>query len=525
MADLSIRKVLEQVQNGQLRIPAFQRGFVWDADRVAYLMDSIHKGYPFGALILWRTKEQLKIERQLGPFKIPDREADFPVDYVLDGQQRLTSIFGVFQTEIETELHEDDAWTKVYYDFQAEKDVQESQFLVLPDDQVDPARHFPIGSFFDVSGFRAATEGLSAPQLEEIDRVQAVFKEADIPVQMIETDDRAKVAIVFERVNRMGVELDIFQLLSAWTWSEEFDLQDKFADLAEDLKPFGFAAVGEDSNLLLRCCSAVIGGDATSSGLLGLNGAEVRDRFDEITNGIKGAVDFLRSNLKVEKLDNLPYPTLIVPLAVYFAAPNAKSVKVTNDQRDELVRWFWRACFSRRFSAGVLRNLSRDVAEVLALRKSGTPGIANIPWSVDRELFTESRFTAGSVATKTFILMLAQYDPLSFVSGSPVALGDVLRHYNRKEFHHINPQKFLKGQGRDIADVNRLANFAIISASDNKTLGGTAPSGYKSKMPAKSLDKILASALCPLSVFDDDYEAFLIARGDLLVDAAKTLAS
>jgi len=60
------RNLIERVTSGRLRIPAFQRGFVWDAERVAFLMDSIYKGYPFGAVILWRTKEQLQSERQLG---------------------------------------------------------------------------------------------------------------------------------------------------------------------------------------------------------------------------------------------------------------------------------------------------------------------------------------------------------------------------------------------------------------------------------------------------------------------------
>src|SRR5438045_456748 len=112
MENLTIRKIIEQVTSGQLRVPTFQRGFVWDANRVAYLMDSIYKGYPFGAILLWRTKERLKFERKLGPFKLPDSEPDFPVDYILDGQQRITSIFGVFQTDIPADESED--WANIY---------------------------------------------------------------------------------------------------------------------------------------------------------------------------------------------------------------------------------------------------------------------------------------------------------------------------------------------------------------------------------------------------------------------------
>jgi uncharacterized protein with ParB-like and HNH nuclease domain len=100
VADLTIRETLDLVPRGQIRVPAFQRGFVWESEKVAFLMDSIYKGYPFGSLLLWRTREQLRHERQLGPFRLPDRDPEYPIDYVLDGQQRITSIFGVFQTDL-----------------------------------------------------------------------------------------------------------------------------------------------------------------------------------------------------------------------------------------------------------------------------------------------------------------------------------------------------------------------------------------------------------------------------------------
>jgi hypothetical protein len=100
----------------------------------------------------------------------------------------------------------------------------------------------------------------------------------------------------------MGVELDTLQLLSAWTWSEDFDLQQEFVELSESLEPFGFHGVGEDTNLLLRCCAAVVAGDASPDALVKLDGSEVRDRFDEIANGLKGAIDFLQGNLNVHAL-------------------------------------------------------------------------------------------------------------------------------------------------------------------------------------------------------------------------------
>src|SRR6185312_3332221 len=155
----------------------------------------------------------------------------------------------------------------------------------------------------------------------------AKFKEALIPTQDIVTDDRSKVAIVFERVNRLGVELDVFQLLTAWTWSEDFDLQQRFTDLTEELRPHGFSEIADDRNLLLRCCSAIVAGDASPTAFINLKGSDVRDRFDDIENGIKGAIDFLRKNLYVETLANLPYPACLVPLAAFFAS---KSIALTD---------------------------------------------------------------------------------------------------------------------------------------------------------------------------------------------------
>ena len=522
--ELSIRQAIEKINAGQIRIPAFQRGFVWDDELVAFLMDSIYKGYPFGSLILWRTRVQLRSEKALGPFRLIERDVDYPIDYVLDGQQRLTSIFGIFQTELQPADDLDTSWTHVYFDFTAEQDLQESQFIAPDPSEVDPDSHFPISTFFDVIAYRAATEGLTEERIKIIDEVQATFKEAEIPVQLIETDNRGRVAIVFERVNRLGVELDALQLLSAWTWSEEFDLQERFQELAGELEPFGFAGIGEDTNLLLRTCAAVVAGNVSAQMLLNLNGAEVRSRFDEIVNGLRGAIDFLRSAVGVKKLRNLPYPAMLVPLAVFFASRDGSEVRVTDVQREELETWFWRSCLGRRFSGGVLRNLNRDIIEARNLRTSGTASLAEVHCSIKQDWFMTNKFSMGSVNTKTFLLMLAQASPRSFVSGIHVDLGEVLQAYNRSEFHHLNPRKFLADMGRSLDDINCLANFAIISRADNKVLGGDAPSVYRAKMPEDSIDEILTGAICPTVIFDDDYDTFLTARIDLLVSRARALS-
>ena len=91
-----IHHFYKKLKKGQIKIPQFQRNFVWSVSDSAKLMDSIIKGYPIGTFIFWRTKEQLRSVRNLGNITLPNSEDGEYVDYVLDGQQRLTSLFALF---------------------------------------------------------------------------------------------------------------------------------------------------------------------------------------------------------------------------------------------------------------------------------------------------------------------------------------------------------------------------------------------------------------------------------------------
>jgi hypothetical protein len=519
--DLSIESAINNLMGGNIRIPAFQRGFVWDADRVALFMDSLYKGYPFGSLLFWRTKQPLRTERQLGPYHLPPGDPDYPIDYVLDGQQRLTSIFGVFQTALEEQHAE--GWLPIYFDFLAEPDAQDTQFFALKDEDVDPLRHFPLKAFFSPHEYRTATRALDEQIALKLDTVQKRFLQVILPVQTFQTDEQARVAIVFERVNRLGIRLDALQLLTAWSWSEEFDLQEQFEALANELMPFGFDSVNEDPNLLLRCCAAVVAGDASPSALVSLNGATVRTRFDEIRNGVRGAIDFLKNVLNVQSLKSLPYSTQLVPLSVFFAIPGGGSVKTSDSQRQELERWFWRSCFSRRYSSAVLRNLKTDIEEMAKLRDKGASSVSAFTCDVSSAFFLGNTLNTGAVNSKTFILLLAQHKPLSFASGAPVALANVLADYNRSEFHHIYPRSFLRTIDIESDSVNLLANFAFISAIDNKIIGGDAPSVYMARMARNRLSKIAESAFLPEETWTDDFLLFLPERAEMLAAAAKKL--
>lgn len=526
MSDFSIRDILNQVSKGNLRIPAFQRGFVWDSDSVAFLMDSIYKGYPFGTIQLWRTREELQTEKQFGPFHLFDRDEEYPIDYVLDGQQRVTSIFGVFQTEI-GEINGIENPFKIYYDLGADENSQDSQFVPLKDEDVISERHFPLNCLFDTVKYRRATSKLDEVILEKIDNLQAVFKEVKIPYQTLETDDKSKVAIVFERINRKGVPLDTLQLLTAWTWSEEFDLQDKFEDLQEELRPYGFEELGSNADLLLRISSAVLTHSATSKNLIELNGNTVRERFQEVTNGIKGAIDFLKRNLKIEKLTNLPYEHFLIPLSVFFSNQGNQHFNYNDEQRKRLISWFWKSSFGKRYSAGTNKNINKDIEEILKLKADyTTSSLNNIALNINEQFFRLNDFTMGTVNTKSLILLLSQNNPKSFISGSPITLSSVLKDYNRNEFHHIYPKAFVNSleEGTIGYSVNCLANFSIISRADNKRIDCKKPSRYREEeMPADSTEILSSAFIDEQRLIDDNFNEFIEDRSRKLLESLQTL--
>ena len=117
--------ILSDIEKGQIKIPQFQREFVWELKKCASLMDSIVKGYPIGTLIFWKTKDRLRFIRNIGGCALPEpQEGDF-VEFVLDGQQRLTALFASLKgLKIQRDTVKVDDFAEVYIDLQAKDDEQ-----------------------------------------------------------------------------------------------------------------------------------------------------------------------------------------------------------------------------------------------------------------------------------------------------------------------------------------------------------------------------------------------------------------
>jgi hypothetical protein len=157
------------------------------------------------------------------------------------------------------------------------------------------------------------------------------------------------------------------------------------------------------------------------------------------------------------------------------------------------------------------------------LRDIGDSKLGEFDVEIGPLYFKWNTFGFNNVNTKSFVLLLASKRPLSFVSGQPVNLEETLKEANRTEFHHLMPRAFLKTKRPSRSnEEGALANFAFLSRSDNRVLGGDPPSEYRKKMPS-NIEEILERTMSSEILFTDDFDAFIEDRAERLARAAADL--
>jgi hypothetical protein len=218
---------------------------------------------------------------------------------------------------------------------------------------------------------------------------------------------------------------------------------------------------------------------------------------------------------------------ILAVLASFFASSQKQPPPVPQEQYEVIKRWFWRACFSQRYARGGAKSTDVDLVEVQNLKAGNPHQLGEFDVSLDTSFFTKTSFRMDSVATKTFILLLAQGKPLNFIQGTNISLQDVLSQGNRKEFHHIFPKAYLASLNKYKDDkINCLSNFTLLARTDNNKIKNRPPNEYRTAMPpdGKTFEKIIATHFCPANAFTDDYDNFLVSRSELLLQKAKELS-
>jgi hypothetical protein len=234
------------IKRGQIKIPQFQRKFVWKEEQAFKLLDSIKNNYPIGSLLIWKTNVKLAAERNIANFQLPKTDDMMPTDYVLDGQQRLTVIYSSIGAPDEAA------------GFAPGYDLVKEEFISMTEVAAGPV--FPLRWINDTTKMLNFRTGLlsrpdSTTLQARLDSIVDSFTKYRIPVVTLKDLTIEEVCPIFERVNSSGTKLSIYDLMVAATWSEKFDLNHHVEVIADSLKTKSFHRIEKDT--VLKCLAAV----------------------------------------------------------------------------------------------------------------------------------------------------------------------------------------------------------------------------------------------------------------------------
>jgi len=504
-----LASLLSDVAKGNIKIPVFQREFVWSDEQIMSLLDSIYRGYPVGSLLLWSTKVSLDHERNVGGFALPKTPEDYPVNYVLDGQQRLTTLYGVFNSDAETTNEELADRFNVCFSPEDESFIHHSA--------ADPQNSINLRVILDTTKLLPELARFSDAHKTTIATLTEKFKDYEFPVVTIKDRSNQEVCRVFQRINSSGTSLSTLELLAAWTWSEQFDLRNEIETLLDRLADKGYEAL--DETLLMRCLSSIVLGGIEADALVDAVPDKLIEGMTTLKQAMYACIDFLEKELRIKNVVFLPFPIMIVPLVKFFSL----KLKPNASQLNSLRRWFWFCSFTQRYKAGTNKLVMADLEGMQQLA-NGEAVFDALEATIDTSLFKKT-WRINSTAAKAAICLLAQYEPRSFLTGAAVDLSDAMAAYNAREFHHIYPKAFLADLGIGFHEANVIANICLLTSGDNKAISDRNPSDYFAEIPAEHKSKVFCAAFIPNETADGSkpFSEFLNLRAKALATAASDL--
>lgn len=514
--------VAEDILAGRILLPKFQRDFVWTRRQVLNLLDSIARNYPIGSILLWDSDQELASERTIADLDIDFLPIGHRVNYLLDGQQRLSTICGALNWE--PEGNPKSMWNIVY-------DLAEGMFIHRDTLDEPPPTQFPLRLVLNGADFFSRVEKLDDEELKE--RAKLLYNRfTDYRIATVTLRDMPieEIGLVFERVNTTGTELSLVEFMRAATWTPGFDLLDSIDAIKDVLQHKNYGSL--DPKVLLRAIAAAAGSGysrADVEQLRHLPKSQLKDVITETEEAAKRAVDFLTTEIRTPSSKTLPYDTqfaVLVSIFTWLKKPSA-------DQFAAIRRWFWRTTLGGRYQNWNLNQMAADRTAVNNFISGNTSEI-DIPVSVPgADIWRRSRFSVENAVSKMTALLLANATPLDIRTGALLDTGKALSWANDKEWHHFFPKDYLKKhQGIDVSGANVPANIVMLSSATNIFVSNQPPAGYlrdfTDELGEERILNHLASCLVSEEAYEaairNDYQEFLRIRSETLHRRALDLA-
>ena len=523
---MKIYELLDMVRKQDLVLPEFQREYVWSREQAKQLLDSLLRGYPVGALLFWKTDHPPELKNIT---HVPEKLGTFQV--ILDGQQRLTTLYLLIEGEIPPYYTEADITMDprdLYYNLKA----GELQYYQASKMQGDPLWRRVVDCFRNqdaINVFEIAIQ-LTSNHEEALKLAQQLnknlnrlihIKEVDLPVQMVPSHASLEAAIdIFDRVNSQGTkltdaELALTHITGKWPEARRA-MKQKIEELS--VKHFYF-----DLTFMTRALTVVVCHRALFETIHPRPRLELEEGWEILSRILDYLVSVLPQRAFIHSTEDLNSTNVLIPLVAYLAIhkgrfPNEQALK-------HAIHWLYAAHMWARYTAQTNQRLEHDVAIVM---REETPWPSLLEQIIDQRgrievkaSDFEGRGAQHPLFRMVFILAKA-HSAIDWFNGAP--LGTTHGERYRIHSHHIFPQSVLYKNGYDSDNhlhrkiVNEIANRAFLTAESNRYLSNQLPEEYFPKVE-KRYPGALVKQFIPMDPNLwrlDRFPDFLEARRELL---------
>ncbi len=513
---MKISTILDHIDNGHMALPEFQRGYVWNRDQVRGLFDSLYRRHPVGGLLVWATESKTATHRGDGPL------AAGVVKLLLDGQQRMTTLYGVVRGRPPQFFDGNaQAFTGLWFNLGTEV-FSFHQPQLMKDDPlwIDVTALMKKGS----GGIgehlaRLSSHPTHAPKIGDfVGRLTRLLGVTDIDLHVEEVTGADKtldvVVDIFNRVNSGGTKLSKGDLALAKICSDWTDARDT---MKSKLKHWNNAGYRFNLDWLLRSVNTALTGEAKFQFLHNKTAAEVQDGLKRATKHIDTCLNLIGGRLGLDH-DQVFFGRFGVPVMVRYL--DQRKGQLDAKERDKLLFWFAQAAMWGRFSGSTESYIDQDLAalegddggldKLLEQLRLWQGGLRAEP----------GHFTGWSLGARFYpvlYLLTRMGEARDWGTGLPLK-ASLLGAMSRLEVHHIFPKAQLYKRKHKRPEVNALANFCFLTKDTNLDITDRLPEEYFPKVE-KAHPGSLQSQWIPMDPElwkIDRYRDFLEARKVLL---------
>ncbi|WP_148704961.1 GmrSD restriction endonuclease domain-containing protein [Methanosarcina siciliae] len=520
---MKISTILDHIDSGHMALPEFQRGYVWNRDQVRGLFDSLYRGHPIGGLLVWATESKTAVHRGDGPM------AAGVVKLLLDGQQRITSLYGVVRGKPPRFFDGNaQAFTGLRFHLETETFAFYQPVKMKGDPLWIDVTDLMQKGMAGLGGFMAplSQQPELAPKFGDyVGKLSRLLGVKDVMLHVEEVTGADKtldvVVDIFNRVNSGGTKLSKGDLALAKICSEWPEARDT---MKAKLKEWDSAGYCFNLDWLLRSVNTVLTGEAKFQFLHDKSAEEIQDALKRATKHIDTCLYLISGRLGLDH-DQVFFGRFGVPVMVRYL--DQRSGPLDEKERDKLLFWFVQAGMWGRFSSSTEGVIDQDLA-ALESPDGGLDKLLEQLRLWHGGLRVESgHFTSWSLGARFYpVLYMITRMGEARDWGTGLALkASLLGKMNQLEVHHIFPKAQLYKRNFKRPEVNALGNFCFLTKDTNLDISDRLPEQYFIEIE-KAHPGALASQWIPADPRlwkIENYLEFLEARKSLLATEVNKL--